>query len=213
MKKITVISGSYGSGKSEFSLNLAINKNYKYLVDLDVINPYFRSRELEELLNKYQIKTIASPLKNARGSDLPFISSEAYLPFSVNEKTIIDLGGDVAGAKLMRQFEDLITDDVELLVCVNIYRESTQTVESIISSIRKLEGSSGLVAKGLINTSNLLKETTIEDILKGQEILLEVSKALNIPIVYSALPYFLTKDSKLKGEVIPINLYLRPTWL
>lgn len=213
MKKITVISGSYGSGKSEFSLNLAINKNYKYLVDLDVINPYFRSRELEELLNKYQIKTIASPLKNARGSDLPFISSEAYLPFSVNEKTIIDLGGDVAGAKLMRQFEDLITDDVELLVCVNIYRESTQTVESIISSIRKLEGSSGLVAKGLINTSNLLKETTIEDILKGQEILLEVSKVLNIPIVYSALPYFLTKDSKLKGEVIPINLYLRPTWL
>jgi hypothetical protein len=216
MKRITFITGHYGSGKSEFSVNLAIAKHVDYLIDLDIVNPYFRSREAEEILGKNNITMISSGLKNALGSDLPFISGEVFHPFrDKSKKAIFDLGGDLVGARLIRQFSEVINhNETDLLLCTNIYREQTSSVQGIIKMIQSIEGSSGLRVTGLINNSNFLRDTTIDDILKGQEIVIEVSKQLNLPIVYTGIYEKVNqKQSQLVGEIVPLKLYLRKNWL
>lgn len=216
MKRITFIAGHYGSGKTEVSLNLAILKKVNILVDLDIVNPYFRSRELEEELNKKEIKLISSSLKNALGSDLPFISSEVYLPFYNKDKTAIyDLGGNDIGSRVFRQFSDLYNEEeFDFLISINVYREETESKEAIIKMIETIEISSGIKITGLINNSNYLRETKLEDLIYGEKIILEVSEALKLPIIYTTIYENLKIDNvSFRGEIIPLKLYLRKPWL
>src|SRR5690554_1829050 len=163
MKRITIITGHYGSGKSEFSVNLALAKQVDYLVDLDIVNPYFRSREVASMLEDHHIKVVSSTLSNSLGSDLPYISKESFTPFYDTSKTAIyDLGGDDVGARLLRQYKQIIqTDDVLLLFCINVFREQTSTLASILNMMQRIESSGGVKIGGLINNSNFLRETTI----------------------------------------------------
>lgn len=216
MKRITFITGHYGSGKSEFSVNLAIIKNVKMLVDLDIVNPYFRSRELENTLNENNIKLVSSTVPDSLGSDLPYISKEAFEPFHNQElSAIIDLGGDGVGAKLIRQFSDLIKyEEVDLLFCINCYRDLTSTPDKIIEMIHEIESSGGLKVTGLINNSNFLRDTVYEDLLYGEKIVKEVSGKMNLDIVYTGVYEDIIKHcGKLEGELIPLKLYLRKKWL
>lgn len=211
MKNITFIVGHYGSGKSEFSVNYAIKKGMEMIIDLDVVNPYFRSREVETILKKYNIELAGSPLEKSSGSDLPFVSSKMYLPFYQEIKAVYDLGGNDVGAKLLRQFSELVKD-YEMFLVINIYREETENKEKIIKMINQIEGSSGLSVTGLINNTNLLRETTVEDVLLGEKIIKEVSKELNLPIVFTSVKEDLV-NHKFEGEVLPLKLYLRKEWL
>jgi hypothetical protein len=215
MKKLTFITGHYGSGKSEFTLNLAVNKGIKTIVDLDIVNPYFRSRELEDLFKEKDIRIISSTIANSLGSDLPYIKGEAYLLVHGKDKVIYDLGGDPVGAKILRQFVDIVDlSEVDLLLCVNVYREETSTVDKIIKMIEKIESSGGLRITGLINNSNFIKDTVITDIVEAQDIIVEVGKLRNLEIVYTGVyEKILNPNTKLKGEVIPLKLYLRKKWL
>lgn len=212
---ITVISGHYGSGKSEVSVNLAIANKVNLLIDLDIVNPYFRSRETEEILKRLNIEVVSSPLGNSPGSDLPYLSARMYAPFH-NEKlkAIIDLGGDSVGAKVFRQFGDFNLSNVDHLIVINVYREETKNKAKIIEMIRDIEGSSGLKVKGLINNSNYLSDTTIDDIYNGQKIIEEVCKKLNLEIVFTVIHEKIQRDNyEFLGEVIKLKQYLRQDWL
>jgi len=216
MRRITIITGHYGSGKSEFSVNLAILKKVDMVIDLDIVNPYFRSRETEMVLMKHNIRMISSGLKNALGSDLPFISGEVFLPFQDESKTaIIDLGGDSIGARLVRQFSDMMNNkEIDFLMCVNIYREATSTVDGIMKMARQIEGSSGLRITGLINNSNFLRETCCEDVRTGALVVAEAAHKMGLPILYTGIYEKIVKECKgLAGEIIPLTLYLRKNWL
>lgn len=211
MKPITFITGHYGSGKSEFSINLAINKRVKYLIDLDIVNPYFRSREVEKLLDEYDIKLIASSLKNALGSDLPYIAKEVFTPFYNGEETVIDIGGDAIGARLVRQFSDVIDlSMVDFLFCINVFREETATADKIKQKIKEIEESSGLKVTGLINNSNLLKMTTINDIIDGEKVINKLGMDIKYTGIFDKIDYSMVN---LKGEIIPLKLYLRKKWM
>ncbi len=215
MSLITVISGHYGSGKSEISINLALLTDAHMIIDLDIVNPYFRSREVEEVLKEYHIELVSSPLEKALGSDLPYLSGRIYAPFHNREiKAIIDLGGDPVGAKVFRQFEDFDLSGIEHLMVVNIFREETEDVNKIIKMIHLIEGSSGLKITGLINNTNLLRHTTLDDLLNGQKIIKEVSEKMNLPIKYTVVHESLTYEADmLIGEIINLKLYLRKDWL
>lgn len=216
MKRITFITGHYGSGKSEFSVNFALAKKVDFLVDLDIVNPYFRSRELEKLMESKDLKLISSPIENSLGSDLPFISRESFIPFYNKDiNAVYDLGGDDIGAKLIRQFSEFIDyQDVDMLFCINVYREKTSSVEGIIQMINEIESSSGLRITGLINNSNFLRDTTYEDLLLGQGIIQKVAKKLNLNIIYTGVyENILNKCKNLDGEIVPLKLYLRKKWL
>jgi hypothetical protein len=214
MKNITFLAGYYGSGKSEITVNLAIQKQVDQVIDLDIINPYFRSREMESELSKYNIESISSDMDAKMTLDMPFISRKIFKPFyDKTKKAIFDLGGNDQGAKLLRQFDDYHHFDIDLFLVVNIYRYETDSSERIIKLINKIEGMGGFKVTGLINNSNLLKDTTEKEILNGQVILEEVSKKTKLPIVYTTVWENINTDNMdLSGELVKMKLYFRKNW-
>lgn len=213
-KNITVISGHYGSGKTEVSLNLAMLNKVDMLIDLDIVNPYFRSREAEEKLQELNIEVVSSPLGNSPGSDLPYLSARIYAPFhNENLRAIIDLGGDDVGAKVFRQFGDFNYEDVDHLLVVNVFRDRTSTKEGIIRTVEEIEGSSGLKVRGLINNSNLLRDTTMDDLIYGEKIIKEAAEELNLDIIHTTIYEGIKEDGELLGNNIRLKLYVRQDWL
>jgi len=215
MKRMNIITGHYGSGKSEFSINFALHKRAGYLVDLDIVNPYFRTRELEETCEKNGIRLISSGLSGALGSDLPYIAKEVFHPFSETLTSVFDLGGDDVGARILRQFAEFSAlKDADFLLCVNCRREETADSEGVIRMLRKIEGSSGIKITGLINNTNLLRETSLEDLIFGEKVLKEVAERTGLEIKYTGVHEKLLPEIRnLGGEIIPLKLYLRKPWL
>ena len=145
---------------------------------------------------------------------MPYLSKKIYLPFHQLEKTsIYDLGGNDLGAKVMRQFDREDKRDVDLFLVLNVYREETRDEASMIGLIKKLENSSGFKVTGLINNSNLLRETTYDDIMTGEAKISSVAKKTGIPIVYTSI-YEELYDEKIasQGETLILKLYFRKTW-
>lgn len=217
MKRITILAGHYGSGKSEISVNLALNNKIDYIVDLDIINPYFRSRALNELFEEHGIHLVESTVKGMLNSDMPYVSGEGVIPFVNKDITAIyDLGGTENGAKVLVQFSDRITDieNIDFLACLNIFRPETATPELILKTITLLEAQTQLKITGLINNTNLIDLTTEEDIIEGERIISIVSEKLNVPIVYTVVEE--TKKGfnyEFKGERLNLSRYVARRWL
>lgn len=213
MKRVTFLTGYYGSGKTELAVNLAVKHRVDYMVDLDVINPYFRSREMELELKDLGIEMISSDMDGKMHLDMPYISKRIFLPLNQSDKSVIyDLGGNDQGAKLMRQFDDYRDIDYDLLLVVNIYRMETSKASEIIQLIRRIEGMSGFKVTGLINNSNLLKDTETHEIMAGQNVLESVSETLNIPIVLTSYWDGVKDDINVSNETLKLNLYFRKNW-
>jgi hypothetical protein len=219
--KIYIIVGHYGSGKSEFSVNFAkklntLNKSV-CLADLDIVNPYFRSRETRLSLINLGIDVISDTLDSVKGLDMPYISPAIRGQIAYNKKTIIlDCGGDNVGTRVLKQFDDLIKQrNYEMYMIINVYRPETSTVEQIIDMKNKMEAESGLLITGYINNSNFLRQTTVDDVMNADSLIKEVSKITSVPIVYvSALESILNKlPNDISGEKFEINLSLRSDWL
>lgn len=214
MKRITFITGYYGSGKTEIALNLAIQKHVDILVDLDIINPYFRSREQEEILKEHQILTISSDLEKGQYADLPYISKKVYMPFQMDDKkAIYDLGGNDLGAKLLRQFESVPREEVDLLLVINKFRIDTDSKQKVIQLIKDIEKASGWTVTGLIHNSNLLNDTTIEDILDGETLVKEVAEDTGLKVFFSCVDERInTQNVVFAGEKLTLKRYFKKRW-
>lgn len=214
MKNIIFLTGHYGSGKSEVAINLSLLNKVDYLIDLDIINPYFRTRELEQICSSNEIKLISSSIKDGLGSDLPYISKEIYIPFITNKKAVYDLGGDPVGAKLINQFSEFDFKNVHIFLVINVFREETSDCNKIIKLIKDIENCTNRKITGLINNSNLLRKTSYEDILYGQKVIDEVSESTNLKIMYTSInKNLLNQKTVFKGKIIPLNLFLRKEWM
>ena len=219
-KRIRIITGHYGSGKSEFSVNYALKLRGEIegrlaISDLDVVNVYFRSRGMKDLLEEKGIHVIASSV-DAPTLDIPALSAEIHTPLlNKDYNNIIDLGGDKVGATVIARYRDMIDDeDYDMFFVVNANREKTQTAEEVMGYIDEIEAASKLKVTGLINNTHMLKATTIEDLEKGQEVCREVSKARNIPIKFVSCMESLVDQipEDFEGEIIPLSLMLRDQW-
>lgn len=220
-KRIRIITGHYGSGKSEFSINYALKLRKEVegrlaISDLDVVNVYFRSRGRKEFLEENGIHLISSSV-DAPTLDIPALSAEIHTPLlNKDYNNIIDLGGDKVGATVIARYKNMIDDDdYDMFFVVNANREKTQTAEEVMRYIDEIEKASKLRVTGLINNTHMLKATTIEDIKKGQEVCRKVSKFKNIPIKFISCLEALVKEipEDFEGDIIPINLYLRDDWM
>lgn len=220
-KRIRIITGHYGSGKSEFSVNYALKLRKELegklsLSDLDVVNVYFRSRGLKKYLEENGIHLIASSV-DAPTLDIPALSAEIHTPLlNKDHNNIIDLGGDKVGATVIARYKNMIDDDdYDMFFVVNANREKTQTAEEVMKYIDDIEAASNLKVTGLINNTHMLKATTIEDLKKGQKVCREVSKERNIPIKFVSCLESLVNQipSDFEGEVVPIKLLLRDEWM
>lgn len=209
INNIYFVIGYFGSGKSEFCVNFAIQKHFEYLCDLDVINPYFRSRQANKVLQENGVKVISSIDKDAKYLDMPLISEEVFDLYKQNKKVIYDLGGSTPGAKLIKQFESYDKQQATLLFIINVYRNQTNSVEKIVNEINKLQQTIGFKINGLINNSNLLDETSNEHLQYGEKIINEVSKITNIPILYNSYIDSLKINPAISGETIKLKSYLK----
>ena len=220
-KRIRLFIGHYGSGKSEVSINYVTKLREQVegevaLADLDVVNVYFRSREKKDIMKDLGITPIDSSI-NTTTLDLPAVSAEIMRP--LNDKSVnyvIDVGGDNVGGKVVGRFANQFnSNDYDMFYVVNANREKTQTAKEVLQYIDAIEATSKLKVTGLINNTHMLKETTVEDVLKGQSVAREVSKIRNIPIKYiSCLESIVDKLPKdLEGDILPMKLYLREEWM
>ena len=156
--------------------------------------------------------------------DLPAISACMKAPLENKDYMVVaDVGGDNAGARVLNQFKKYFVDesDCEMLIVVNANRPETDTVEGALYHIQTIQAETGLKVKGLINNTHLLRETKVEEILKGYRLCKELSDRLGIPITYNTCVEKLVPElEKAKAEqglddmvIYPIKLYMRPTWL
>ncbi len=228
MKRITAIAGHYGSGKTEFSVNLALDlkkeKDKVAILDMDIANPYFRSRERQKMMEAEGINVIFNTYGFDITEDLPAITAALRGPLENEEFTaVVDVGGNDSGARVLKQFEKYFRrDDCELLCVLNANRPETDTVEGMLEHLHSIEIETGLKFHGLINNTHLLRETTAEDIVKGYKLCRQVSDKLGIPIVWNTCREDLLDDLKqliadenIEGleNIYPIKLYMRPSWL
>ena len=220
-KRVRLFIGHYGSGKSEVSLNYVTKLRKEVegevaLADLDVVNVYFRTREKKELMKELGIKPIDSSIQTTT-LDVPAVSAEIMRPLhDKNVNYVLDVGGDNVGGRVVGRFaQHFKQNDYDMFFVINANREKTQTAEEILGYIDAIEATSKLKVTGLINNTHLLRETTVEDVMKGQNIARQVSNIKDIPIRYvcciNSLVDKLPED--LEGEILPINLYLREDWM
>lgn len=191
-KRITVFTGHYGSGKTEiavsYTLQCAKNTTGITLIDLDFVNPYFRSREAKQLLEQQGIDVIAST-EELFDTDLPAFSRRIGGALGkLDSKVIVDLGGDEAGARAIGRFRNLMNEaNYELLFVVNPYRPFTSKPSEIKTVIDQVEKASGLKVTSLVSNPNLITETSITDIVRGHKTVLETAGMLDLTVQFTAV--------------------------
>lgn len=220
-KRINIFTGHFGSGKTEVAVNYALKlaeANYKTaIVDFDIVNPYFRTADAKEELEKNNIWVIL-PMYANTNVDVPAIPSEIYSLFQKKEyKAVLDVGGDDLGAKAVSRFkEEILSDDYEMFFVINTRRGMTDTPEKILEMIALVEDSANIKVTRLINNSNLLEETTPEIILEGNRIISQVSEKLGIPLSITAgLEGAISRleSSSLSGsELLPLRKQIHLPW-
>lgn len=190
-ERINIFTGHFGSGKTEVSINYAMNllrAGYKTaIVDLDIVNPYFRTADVKDKLKEMGIHVIVPPYANTN-VDIPALPAEINTLFENKSFSVVfDVGGDNIGATALGRYkQDIIENGYDMFIVVNTNRPFTDTQEKIKRAVYEIEEASRLKATKLVNNTNLMEDTTIQDILRSQEILMEVAQSLTIPLSFTA---------------------------
>ena len=221
-RRIRIITGHYGSGKTEFAVNYVKKLRESVdgrvaIADLDIVNVYFRSREKKEELEEKGIQVIASNLDTAV-ADVPAVSGAMTMPVINKEyQYVVDLGGNDVGTLVLGRIKPLLDHaEADFFMVVNAYRPNTSTPEGIIEQMENLEYAAGLKVTGVINNTNLVRETTAECLLHGDEVLKEVTKRTGVPVKYvSYVKDVMTEEipEGLSGELFPMEFNMRKTWM
>ncbi len=195
IKKISIITGHYGSGKTNFAVNLAMYLAAKgetvRIVDLDIVNPYFRTADFKELFNDNNIELSASVYANSN-LDIPAITFDVERLAGEEGYLIIDVGGDDDGAIALGRYYDAFqnfcaNDEIEMLYVINKYRYLVNTPEETVSLMREIENASRLRCTGIVNNSNLGTETTEKTVLDSLDFAENVSKITGLDIKYTCI--------------------------
>lgn len=221
-KRLTIIGGAYGSGKTEFAiayaLHLAATQTLPVgLVDLDIVNPYFRSRDVAKQMEREGL-TVISTEPGLEYSDMPALSPRIYSLLQGKENlTVFDVGGDPAGARALGRFNPYFTAEAyDFLVVVNPYRPDTRNVAEAERLIAGLEVAGRVQVSGLVANINLGRETTLEVWREGLPLVNELAANLGLPIGYHMVEEnFLQANREFFKEypVFPVKLKMLPPWL
>ncbi len=220
-KRLVIVTGHYGSGKTEFSVNYAVKMKETHenvsIADLDIVNPYFRSREKREFFEKIGVKIFDSSIKNT-AIDIPALPAQMMgVILNPNEKSVLDVGGDPVGARVLARYSGQIKNtEYDMFYVINGNRPETSNVEGSLKYLRMIESTSGLKVTGLINNTHMLKDTKVEDVEFGHELTKKVSWETDIPIRYEAVIKKTAEkinNEEILEKLFPINLYMREEWM
>ena len=187
-KRVTLLCGHYGSGKTNVAVNMAYDIKNKYsdvvIADLDIVNPYFRTKDSKDDLEKRGITLISSEYAGTN-VDIPAMPQQMYMiTDNKNLHAVIDVGGDDRGALALGRIAPAIMEenDYEMLFVINCYRPLTRDAESTLEVMREIEEACKCKFTAIVNNSNLGNETTAEDVLNSVTYANEVSKITGLPI-------------------------------
>lgn len=218
MSHVEVMVGAFGSGKTEISINyalkLAAEGRKVALVDLDVVTPYFRSREHAKFLEERGVR-VAFPLAPYAAAELPIIPRDIFKYISDPEMvTILDIGGDADGAKVLGSLAPQLPKDTRVNFVINTKRPFTATEDRIKAYIAEIESVSRLKVTDLISNTNLGKGTSSDTILEGWDIVKRVSLTLKHPVRWICVEKELEMEvqKNVDVQVFPLGLKLKPIW-
>lgn len=208
-KRIIIYCGHYGSGKTNIAVETAIALKQSYdkvlIADIDMVNPYFRTKDSEKLLSEKGIKLISSQFANTN-LDIPALPQSMYA--TVDDKSyraVIDVGGDDRGATALGRLKDKILkeNDFEMLAVVNMYRPLTRNAEDAYVIMREIESACGIPCTGIVNNSNLGNQTLPSDVLNSVIFAEKLSQLSSVPLKMTTVRFELYEELKDKIE----NLY------
>lgn len=202
--RITVVCGHYGCGKTNLTLNLALEAaaagERVTVADLDIVNPYFRSSEYSGLLEEQGVRLIA-PVFAGTTLDTPTLPPELYSIFEPQAgRVFIDAGGDDAGVTALGGLHSQLEETgYQMLYVINRYRVLSQTPEEAAALLQEIEAASRLKATALVNNSHLGVETRLDTLLGGLDFARKTAQLTGLPLLYSTAPDFALRD----GETLP----------
>lgn len=192
-KRLYIIAGHYGSGKTNVAVNLALkmkNDGLKVkIADLDIVNPYFRTKDSAKVLENAGIELISPTFANSN-VDLPALPQEAYGLFQQKEfYGVIDVGGDDRGAYALGRYAPYIKEENNYEMCYvfNCFRPLTRTAEEALEVIKEIEVACKIPFTAIINNSNIGEDTTKEDVLSSLKEAQRLSQLSNLPIIYNSV--------------------------
>lgn len=215
--RLYVIVGPYGSGKTEVSINLALRLaaqgRHPALADLDIVNPYFRSREKTAMLENAGVQVIA-PDPATAAADLPALPAAVWQAILAQDLTgVLDVGGDRNGARVLAGFAGKIDEQKPAVWYVlNRTRPGNQTVQQALHSLREIEAYAGLRVTGIISNTHLLYETTPELVQEGAAFAREVAALAKVPVAGYAFPQALMEGVHGLHPQLPLTLYMNRPW-
>lgn len=216
-KRITLLCGHYGSGKTNVAVNMALalkkQRDRVAIADLDIVNPYFRSKDSSSDFEDNGIRLICSEFANSN-VDIPALPQDMYaITDDKDLAVVIDVGGDDRGALALGRLAPAIIEenDYEMLMVINCFRPLTRDAVSTIEVMREIEYAGRIKFTGIINNSNLGVATTPDDVLNSVSYAKEVSELSSLPIVYTTVEENIYNDLCDKIEnLLPLSLQARP---
>ena len=193
LKRLTILCGHYGSGKTNVAVNIAAElrktRDTVTVADLDIVNPYFRTKDSAAFFEEQGIRLICSAYANSN-VDIPALPQEMYALTDDRSMTaVLDIGGDDRGALVLGRLAPkiLAEGDYEMLMVINCYRPLTRDAASTLEVMAEIEYAGGIRFTGLVNNSNLGELTTAEDILASREYAEEISRLSGLPLVMTSV--------------------------
>lgn len=218
MKKINIITGHYGCGKSNLSVNLALELaktgEKVTVVDLDIVNPYFRTADFGELFSKNGITLVNSIYANTN-LDIPAISFDVERIATQSGYLIVDVGGEDDGATALGRYSQAFSrlkDDVEMYYVVNYYRDMIKDPKDAIELLRDIERVARFKATAIVNNSNLGPLTTKETIIDSIEYANEVADLAKLPLDFTTAPKDTACNELDKLDARYVDVYVKPIW-
>ncbi len=212
-KRLTLFAGHYGSGKTNIAVNYALllaSENKKVAIaDLDIVNPYFRTKDSADVLKKANVRLISPQFANSN-VDLPALPAEAYS--LVEDKSaygIMDIGGDDRGAYALGRYTPYIKEenDYRMAFVANCYRPLTKTPEEALEVMREIEAASGIEFTCIVNNSNLGSETTAKTVIDSLEFIGGLCTLSGLPLWMHTATEAVAKELESKlSPVLPMKL-------
>ena len=214
------VTGHFGSGKTEFAVSLAFalaeaGVSPLALIDVDIENPYFRSREQGDALRAAGIRVYSDAYGGRSATELQTLDPAIRAPLEDGScRVICDLGGDASGAMILNQYSKYFTSDSLLLFVLNRSRPGTDSIEKALAQLRSVEAVTGFKVGGIISNTHLLRLTTAEDVREGWRFALALAEKSGVPALCACcMKSLLPQLAEERIPLFPIGLYMRPTYL
>lgn len=214
-ERVTVVCGHYGTGKTNLSINLALDCARSgedvTLIDMDIVNPYFRSSDYSEVLAKEGVRVLGPNFANSN-LDTPSLPAAIGDVIREGERVIIDVGGDDAGATALAVYRkqlDIAMPDV--MYVINRYRSQTTTAEEAVDILREIENAAHIKATCIVNNSHLKHLTTEQTVLDSVQFSEDVARLTGLPIRFTTAPVGVDLLNKI-SKIYPISVYVKAPW-